>query len=231
MSLNFSFKDHKELRGQHALFSPSQSAWLRYEEDKIAEKVRNQYRAPLGTEIHDFAATQIELRHKVSNVRGLGKEIENYIYCKYKYLDPKNEIGEFGMKLVQNVGYLPKEVFETVKYYVNDGIGYKMSVEQPLVYSLNVFGTADTISFRNDILRIHDLKTGALPAHMEQLETYAALFCLEYGIKPSEINIELRMYQWDGIIVNKPTVEDILPIMDRIVTIEKIANSIEEVEA
>ena len=227
MSSKFTFNDHSNLVGQHALFSPSQSAWLRYDEEKVAEKIRNQYRAPLGTEIHDFAATQIELRHKVSNIRNLSKDIESYIYCKYKYLDPKQEVSEFGMKLVSNIGYLPKEVFECVRAYVNDGIDYKMTVEQPLIFSTNVFGTADTISFRKNTLRIHDLKTGSLPAHMEQLETYAALFCLEYGKKPSEIQMELRLYQWDGIVVNNPTIEDILPIMDRIVTIEKIAKEVE----
>lgn len=228
MSLKFTFNKHEELKGQHALFSPSQSAWLRYDEDKIAERVRNQYRAPLGTEIHEFAASQIELNHKITNVRALAHEIENYIYVKYCYTSPTLEITDYGMKLIQNVGYLPKEVFETVKFYVNDGIGYKMSVEQPLVYSDHVYGTADTIVFRNDLLRIHDLKTGALPAHMEQLETYAALFCLEYNVRPAEIEFELRLYQWDGVVVHKPTVEDILPIMDRIVTTEKIAHDVEK---
>ena len=227
MSLNFSFNVHKELRGQHALFSPSQAAWLRYEDDKVIDRIRNQYRAPLGTEIHDYAASQIELRHKVSGIRDLSKNIESWIYCKYKYQDSKQEINEFGMKLVQNVGYLPKEVFEAVKCYVNDGIEYKMTVEQPLIFSTNVFGTADTIAFRNNTLRIHDLKTGALPAHMEQLETYAALFCLEYGFKPSNIKTELRLYQWDGVVVKEPTVEDILPIMDRIITIGKLAKEVE----
>lgn len=58
MSSEFTFHNHENLRGQHALFSPSQSSWLRYDDDKIAERVVNQYRAPVGTEIHEFAATQ-----------------------------------------------------------------------------------------------------------------------------------------------------------------------------
>ena len=227
-SKNFSFNNHAELRGQHALFSPSQSAWLRYDDEKIAEKIRNQYRAPLGTEIHDFAASQIELGHKISNIRGLSREIENWIFAKYKYLSDDGEISDYGMKLIQNVGYLPYEVFETVKHYVNDAVQYKMVSEQPLIFSENVFGTADAICFSKNLLRIHDLKTGAHPAHMEQLETYAALFCLEYGFKPSSIEFELRLYQWDGIVVNQPTVENILPIMDRIVTIEKVAIDLEK---
>lgn len=60
--------------------------------------------------------------------------------------------------------------------YVNDAISFRMVPEQILFYSENCFGTADTIVFRNGTLRIHDLKTGVVPAHMEQLEIYAALF-------------------------------------------------------
>ena len=83
---------------------------------------------------------------------------------------------------------------------------------------------------RKDILRIHDLKTGETPTHMEQLMVYAALFCLEYDYKPNEIDMELRIYQNDTILYHKPTIEDIFPIMDRIVTFDKIINSIKEEE-
>ena len=106
--------------------------------------------------------------------------------------------------------------------YVNDAIGFKMKPEQVLYYSDNCFGTADAIMFRNNLLRIHDLKTGVTRAHMEQLEIYAALFCLEYNKKPSDIDMELRIYQNNEIIVHNPTVEDILPIMDKIITFDKL---------
>ena len=229
MNSKFTFKNHDDLKGQHALFSPSQSAWIRYDEEKIADRVRTQYRAPLGTEIHEFAAIQIILKHKISNIRLLSHEIENYIYTKYS-IASDGALIDYGMKLVENVGYLPTEVFDTVKYYINDGIGYKMITEQPLVYSDHIFGTADTIIFdeKKKFLRIHDLKTGSTPAHMEQLLTYASLFCLEYEIRPAEIETELRLYQWDGIVVHTPTVEDLLPIIDRIITTEKIASNIEK---
>jgi hypothetical protein len=106
--------------------------------------------------------------------------------------------------------------------YVNDAIGFKMIPEQVLFYSENCFGTADSISFRNRLLRIHDLKTGVIPAHMEQLEIYAALFCLEYKIKPADIDIELRIYQHDEILYHTPTAEDIVPIIDKIITFDKV---------
>ena len=111
---------------------------------------------------------------------------------------------------------------KTLDRYVNDAIGYGMDAEIPLEYSKNAFGTTDAILFKKDFLRIHDLKTGVTPASIKQLYIYAALFCLEYKVKPGEINMELRIYQNDDIMFANPTAEDILPIMDKIKTFDKI---------
>lgn len=228
-SKSFLFNNHAELRGQHALFSPSQSAWLRYDEEKIVDKIRSQYRAPIGSEIHEYAAQQITLGYKKSNVRALTQEVINYIYTKYSFMGNNGGTpSDYANKLIQNMEYIPKEVFEAVKCYINDAIGYKMVVEQPLVYSENIFGTADSIIFKDNLLRIHDLKTGNNEPKMEQLETYAALFCLEYDVRPADIEFELRLYHWDGMIIHNPTVEDLLPIIDSIVTINKIAYNVEK---
>lgn len=116
---------------------------------------------------------------------------------------------------------------KTIYAYVNDAIGFKMDTEVVLFYSERFFGTADTICFRNNTLRIHDLKTGINPVKMEQLEVYAALFCLEYKIKPGDINIELRIYQNDEVIYHNPTAEDIVPIVDKIVHLNKLLEKIE----
>lgn len=117
---------------------------------------------------------------------------------------------------------------KTIYSYVNDAIGFKMDTEVVLFYSERFFGTADAISFRNGMLRIHDLKTGKSPVHMEQLEVYAALFCLEYKIKPGEIDMELRIYQNDEIIYHNPTAEDILPIMDKIIHLNKLLEKLDK---
>lgn len=111
---------------------------------------------------------------------------------------------------------------KTIYSYVNDAIGFNMNTEVVLFYSQYFFGTADSISFRNNLLRIHDLKTGTTPAHMEQLFIYAALFCLEYKIKPGDISIECRIYQNDDILVSNPTADVIGPIMDKIIHLNKI---------
>ena len=139
------------------------------------------------------------------------------------------ELHDFAARCINLGQKLPKSK-KTLNMYVNDAIGYRMTPEQVLYYSDNCFGTADSISFKDNLLRIHDLKTGITPAHMEQLEIYAALFCLEYKIKPADIDIELRIYQSDDILVFNPTVEDIVPIMDKIITSDKIISKIKEEE-
>jgi hypothetical protein len=110
----------------------------------------------------------------------------------------------------------------TLNLYVNDAIGYRMSPEVILYYSDNAFGTADTITFRRNKLRIHDLKTGVLhPSSVHQLEVYAALFCLEYGFKPHEIEIELRIYGGNEVHIFETDPDVIVHIMDKIITFDK----------
>lgn len=120
---------------------------------------------------------------------------------------------------------------KTIYAYVNDAIGFKMQTEVVLYYSDRFFGTADAISFRNGMLRIHDLKTGTSKVTIEQLMVYAALFCLEYKIRPGDIDIELRIYQTDDVMVHNPTADEIAPIMDKIIHLDKIIYKIESEEA
>ena len=142
-------------------------------------------------------------------------------YSKFQATLNGTILHDFACQCITLGQKLPKSQ-KTLNMYVNDAIGFKMKPEQVLYYSDNCFGTADAIVFRNNLLRIHDLKTGVTRAHMEQLEIYAALFCLEYNKKPSDIDMELRIYQNNEIIVHNPTVEDILPIMDKIITFDKL---------
>ena len=121
----------------------------------------------------------------------------------------------------------------TLCAYVNDAIGFKMSTEVVLFHSERFFGTADAISFREGpegryILRIHDLKTGTTPVKMEQLEVYAALFCLEYSVKPKDIDFELRIYQNNDVICHTPSADDIYEIMDHIIHLDKILEKLED---
>ena len=117
---------------------------------------------------------------------------------------------------------------KTIYAYINDAINFKMKPEQPLYYSSNCFGTADAISFRNYKLRVHDLKTGISKTSEHQLEVYVALFCLEYGVSPCDIDIELRIYQSDQIHIFVPTPQQILDIMDTIITFDRYIETLKE---
>lgn len=185
------FNRHTNLDGLHAPFSPSQSSWLRYDDERAIEVYENRKAAAMGTRLHAWAAETIRL--------GLKQPRTNKTICTY----------------------------------INDAIGFNMEPEVVLFYSERFFGTADAISFRNGKLRIHDLKTGKvgdIAGHMEQLEIYAALFCLEYRIRPGDIEMELRVYKNDEVLVHKPTVDDIAPIMDKIIHLNKLLENIENQE-
>ena len=185
------FVKHSNLQGLHAPFSPSQSSWLRYDDEKAITVFNNMKAKEMGTRLHAWAKETI----------GLGIK------------QPRSK--------------------KTIYAYINDAIGFKMSTEVVLYYSDYFFGTADAISFSDGVLRIHDLKTGKLGKieyHIEQLEVYAALFCLEYKVKPGEIEMELRLYKQDEVLVHNPTAEDILPIMDKIVHFNKILERINSEE-
>lgn len=152
------------------------------------------------------------------------------VYMNRKAAELGSKLHEWAKDTI-DLGIKQPRSKKTLYSYVNDAIGFKMDTEVILFYSERFFGTADAISFRNNMLRIHDLKTGKggkIESHMEQLIVYAALFCLEYRVKPGDIEMELRVYKNDDILVHKPTAEDILPIMDRIVSLDKLLARLEE---
>lgn len=150
-------------------------------------------------------------------------------YKSFLAIQRGTELHEFASRCIALGQKLPGQK-KTLNMFVNDAIGYKMQTEQVLYFSENCYGTADAISFRKNMLRIHDLKTGKVPTHMEQLMVYSALFCLEYHVKPGDIRTELRIYQNDEVLFHNPEVDEIAPIMDKIVTFDKIIRKIKEEE-
>lgn len=166
-----------------------------------------------------------------SNYHWIGYDDEKLItaYTNWQATQRGTKLHAFAAQCIELGQKLPQSR-KTLNMYVNDAIGYKMTPEQILYFSNNCFGTADAISFRRDKLRIHDLKTGVTPARMEQLIIYNALFCLEYKIKPSDIESELRIYQSNDVIIFEPAPEDIVPVMDKIITFDKIINELKAQE-
>ena len=191
------FNQHYNLSGLHAPFPASQSAWIRYDDDKAKEVYTRRKAAELGSKLHEWAKQTIDLGIK----------------------QPKSN--------------------KTLYAYVNDAIGFKMSTEVVLFYTDRFFGTADAISFRADrktgrmALRIHDLKTGVVgdpERHFEQLKVYAALFCLEYKFKPSEIDIVLGVYKKDEVAFCEPEPEEIVEIINKIIHLDKLLAKIDNEE-
>lgn len=197
------FIRHKELEGKHAILAPSQPYWLNYDEEQLFQKYVSGYAQSMGTALHELAESLIR--------NGI----------KLKKTDRTVVLVHLLNSGIPRPAIDLDRIYNNFMTYVNDAIGFKLTPEQPLVYSEYCFGTADAISFRNNLLRIHDYKSGTTVPKMEQLLIYAALFCLEYKFKPGEIEFELRIYYNDDIIYDNPTAEDIVPIMDTIIRHDK----------
>ena len=206
------FNQHSDLEGQHAFLGASKYAWLNYDQEKLELAYKRQYANIIGTILHDLAHRCIKNKIKLTKAD--------------KHL--------VSLTLLENgipQGLIsPLDILDTLAPFVNDAIGFRMESEQVLYYSENAFGTADVISFKNNLLRIHDYKSGIAPVHMDQLYIYAALFCLEYVVKPENIKIELRIYQSGEVLYEEPDPETIRAIMNKIVDSDRFLRKLKEEE-
>lgn len=149
------------------------------------------------------------------------------VYWNWLAANRGTKLHDFARRCIELHQRLPKTK-SALNMYVNDAIGFRMTPEQPLYYSPNCFGTADSISFEDNFLRIHDLKTGVTKASFSQLQIYAALFCLEYGVKPRDITGEYRIYQNDEKMIESYDGEVVADIMDKIVSFDKQIEKMKE---
>lgn len=128
-------------------------------------------------------------------------QIRNYIYTQ-QAAARGTRLHELAENLIRE-GLKLRGSTQTLTAFVNDVIGYGMTPEVALKYTDNCFGHTDAISLDRGVLRVHDLKTGSGPVHMEQLEIYAALFLMEYervfGVNPANTKVNLRIYQNDDV--------------------------------
>ncbi len=206
------FNQHSDLEGRHAFLSPSKYSWLNYDQDKLEEAYKRQYATQIGTLLHDLAHRCI-----VNKIR-LNKSDRHLVLLNLL----ENGIPQ---GLINT-----NDILSTLVPFVNDALGFQMDSEVVLYYSDNAFGTTDAIAFKNNILRIHDYKSGITPVHMDQLYVYAALFCLEYIVKPESIKIELRIYQSGEVIYDEPDPEVIRAIMNKIVDSDRFLRKHKEEE-
>lgn len=204
------WKDYSELKrslkNAHAFCGASNYHWRNYDKEKLIQTKINSDASTIGTLLHSYAAKNIDKGFKLykTDKRGV-----------LRYLIVEHEVPEYSVDI--------DRLFPNLMNYVNDSIGYRMKPEVLLYYSDNFYGTTDAISWSNGVLRISDLKTGKPPATFMQLENYAAFFCLDYKIKPSEIKkIEFRFYQDSEIIFAEPDPKILVPIIDQIIDFNNV---------
>lgn len=199
-------------KGKHALFSGSMYSWTNIKaesdedfEEAIRTRYFNSFAKDVGTIMHAWACDRI--KYRMNAVKSDSKSLLIYIMKSYE----------------ANREYIPRSVaayyvdrcFSNIMAYIKDANGFRLDPEVDLKYADDFYGTADAILYKKgEFLRIHDLKTGTTPASLKQLEIYAAFCCLEYDIDPSSVDIELRIYQGDEILIGNPTGDDIRALMD-----------------
>ena len=201
------WKDYSHLKNTHAFCGASKYAWRNYTIEKLLQAKESSYAATIGTKLHDYAAKNIKKHFKA--VKSDKRDV-------YRYLVVENDIPPNAVDI--------DRLFPNLMTYINDAIGFGLDPEVILYFSPDFYGTADGISWSESdkILRISDLKTGVTPASFVQLENYAAFFCLDYKIKPSQIKkIEFRLYQNNEILYAEPSSEILFPIIDQIVEFNK----------
>lgn len=70
------FNEHSYLEGRHAEFSPSKTAWMNYDEDKLTRVYTMRRRTEEGTKLHKFAADAIKLKR---NLPDNGETLNMYV--------------------------------------------------------------------------------------------------------------------------------------------------------
>lgn len=210
--MSFTFRIDEKYVGRHFILSPSSHVLDR---DKsgidLDDMMYARYAKDIGTCIHETAASLIRNKIRPSSKASL-YDILLKDLCDYRI----DKIYKIPRGLID-----PNRYLQTVWLFVKDALTYDMTPEVPLVYSEKAGGTTDAISYneRKRYLRIHDLKTGRIPAKIDQLMQYAAYFSLVYKIKPKDIStVELRIYQNEEVLIDKPSPMELVPICERIIT-------------
>ncbi len=208
------FAKHYDKVGTHAALSASTWRWVNDDRDGLLKRLASQqYATTIGTILHDYACQHIKYSIKMQK-----SDKRNALLALLTNGVPNMVIGQLNFDAM----------FDNLMAYTNDCIGFKMTPEVVLVYSENLWGTADAISFdeKNRFLRIHDYKSGVAPAHIEQLMIYAAYFCSEYGVNPRDIDSELRIYQSNTILYHNPTADELIAFMDQIAMSDQLIREI-----
>lgn len=205
------WKDYSKLKNTHAFCGASNYRWRNYDIDKLIQSKISSYATTIGTMLHEYAADNIKKRFKIakSDKRGVLR------YLGIEHSVPLNSIDM-------------NRLFPNLMNYVNESIDFNMDPEVTLYFSDDFYGTADAISWEDNVLRISDLKTGVTPASFMQLENYAAFFCLDYKVKPTQIQqLEFRIYQNGEVLTAEPDPIILTPIIEQVIEFNRVLTDFE----
>ena len=195
------WNSHKEYEGKHAFLGASNYHWLNYDPVTLENRYYSQFSQIIGTAMHELAHDCI-----VGRIRLTKHDVHLVDMAMFKAFVPKD-------------AYDPNILLENLIRFVNDAIGFHMSSEILLFVNPMCFGTTDAIVYNEyeKTLRVHDYKTGIIPAKIEQCHIYMAMFCKEYKVDPYKIkHFEARIYQNGEVFADNPTADTIKSIMDLI---------------
>ena len=205
------WKDYSKLKNTHAFCGASNYRWRNYDPDKLIQSKINSYATTIGTLLHEYAADNIRNRFKIA--KSDKRSILRYLSIEHGIILSSIDISR---------------LFPNLMTYVNESIDFNMDPEVTLYFSDDFYGTADAISWNDGVLRISDLKTGVTPASFMQLENYAAFFCLDYKIKPTQIKqMEFRIYQNDEVMFAAPEPIILSPIIEMIIEFNRVLQDFE----
>lgn len=198
------FIPYLELEGQHAFLSPSQPQWLRYSDEKLAERYTNSQAVQRGTELHQLAHDLIRLNVTLPRTK---QSLNMFV----------NDAIGFKMASEQPL------YFHSFCYGTADAIDYKRNnlrihdlktgETEGKMDQLKIYAALFCLNYQNYVKKARkDGKNDSdIARDLDLKET-------ELHFNPEQMNkIELRIYQYGEIRSEEPDPAEIRAIMDIIV--------------
>ena len=171
------FIKHPSLAGKHALFSASQSQWLRYSDDKLIAKRDEMTAQERGTKLHEWAKMSIDLCIKqprskktlyayVNDAIGFKMDTEVVLYYSDRFFGTDDAISfHRGMLRIHDlktgkVGRIEKHIDQLIVYAALFCLEYKINPED-IKTELRIY--------KQDEVLVHDTEPDEIREVMERI--------------------------------------------------------------